>query len=83
MSFMKEILSDEIDIEIMFEPDRETIALFCIDLECVMYLRIRPSSGTLQVGTFFDFGKNHSKMYKKQKKKCEPITVEAIREKMK
>jgi hypothetical protein len=80
--FMKAILSGDIDIEIMFEPDRKTIALFCLDLECVMYLRIRPGSGTLQVGTFFDFGKDHTKMYKKQKRKCVPVTLEGIKEKM-
>lgn len=33
MNFMKELLSGEINIEIMFEPDRGTIALFCEDLE--------------------------------------------------
>jgi hypothetical protein len=83
MNFMKEILSGEIDIEIMFEPDRDTIALFCEDLECVMYLRIRPRSGTLQVGTFFDFGKAHTQMYNKQKKKCVPITIEELKERIK
>ncbi len=83
MYFIKAILSGKPDIEIMFESDRRTIALFCKDLECVMYLRIRPRSGTLQVGTFFDFGKDHTKMYKKQKKKCVPITIEEIKEKMK
>lgn len=80
MNFMKELLSGEIEIEIMFESDRGTIALFSLDLECVMYLRIRPGSGTLQVGTFFDFGRDHLKMYKKQKRKCVPITIEKIRE---
>lgn len=79
INFMKEILSGEIDIEIMFEPDRGTTALFCEDLECVMYLRIRPGTGTLQVGTFFDFGKDHTKMLKKQKRKCVSITIEELR----
>jgi len=83
MNFMKELLSGEIEIEIMFESDRGTIALFSLDLECVMYLRIRPGSGTLQVGTFFDFGRDHSKMYKKQKRKCVPITIEEIRKMLK
>lgn len=83
MFFIKAILSGELDIEIMFESDRNTIALFCKDLECVMYLRIRRGSGTLQVGTFFDFGKDRTKMYKKQRKKCVPITIEELKEKMK
>jgi hypothetical protein len=83
MNFMKALLSEEIDIEIMFEPDRGTIALFCEDLECVMYLRIRPGTGTLQVGSFFDFGKDHTKMLNKQRRKCVPITIEELKEKMK
>ncbi len=82
MYFLKAILSGEIDVKIMFQPDRQTIALFCVDLECVMYLRIRPKSGTLQVGTFFDFGTDHTRMYNKQKKKCVPITIEEVKEKI-
>ncbi len=80
--FIKAILSGDIEIEIMLEVDKGTIALFCKDLECVMYLRIRPRSGTLQVGTFFDFGKDHTKMYKKQKRKCELVTIDEIKKKM-
>lgn len=83
MNFIKALLSGEIDIEIMFEPDRRTIALFCENLECVMYLRIRPGTGTLQVGSFFDFGRDHTKMLNKQKRKCVPITIEEIRSKLK
>lgn len=79
MSFMQEFLSAEIDVGIMLEPDRGTIALFSLELESVMYLRIRLGSGTFQVGTFFDFGRDHSKIYKKQKRKCKPITIEEIR----
>ena len=79
---MKAILSDKLDIEIMYETDRETIALFCLDLECVMYLRVRPDSGSFQVGTFFDFGKDHTKMYQKQKKKCTKITLQEIKNKI-
>lgn len=82
MYFMKAILSDKLDIEIMYETDRETIALFCLDLECVMYLRVRPDSGSFQVGTFFDFGKDHTKMYQKQKKKCTKITLQEIKNKI-
>ncbi len=80
MNFIKAVLSGDIDIEIMYETDRGTIALFCIDLECVVYLRNRPGRGELQVGTFFDFGKNHIKMYLKQKKKCESITLPEIKQ---
>ncbi|MBZ0155435.1 MAG: hypothetical protein K8I29_04365 [Alphaproteobacteria bacterium] len=83
MNFMRALLSGEIDIEIMFESDRGTIALFCEALECVMYLRIRPGTGVLQVGSFFDFGKDHTKMLRKQKKKCVPITIEELKEKVK
>ncbi|MEK9165502.1 MAG: hypothetical protein AAB525_01415 [Patescibacteria group bacterium] len=79
MYFIKAILSEKLNIEMMYEPDRETIALFCLDLECVMYLRIRPGTGSLQVGTFFDFGRDHTKMYLKQKKKCVPITLQEIK----
>ena len=83
MRFIESVLSGKLNIEIMFEPDRATVALFCMDLECVIYLRIRPGSGALQVGTFFDFGRDHTRMYKKQMKKCELITVQGIKEKMK
>jgi hypothetical protein len=83
MNFMKALLSEGFDIEIMFEPGRGTIALFCEDLECVMYLRIRPGTGKLQVGSFFDFGKDHTKMLNKQKRKCVHITLEEIKDKIK
>lgn len=82
MYFIKEILSGEINIEIMYESDRGTIALFCLELESVVYLRVRPKNKTLQVGTFFDFGKDHMKMYLKQKKKCESITLSEIKKKL-
>lgn len=82
MSFMKELLSGELDIEIMLEPDRGTIALFCEDLDCVMYLRIRPGTGAFQIGSFFDFGKDHTKMLNKQKRKCVPISLEELKEKI-
>lgn len=79
--FMKAVLSGNFEVEMMYEIDRGTIALFCLELECVMYLRNRPGSGTLQVGTFFDFGKDHTKMYLKQKRKCQPITLSEIKRK--
>lgn len=82
MYFIKAILSEKLNIEMMYEPDRCTIALFCLDLECVMYLRIRPGTGSLQVGTFFDFGRDHTKMCLKQKKKCRPITLQEIKERL-
>ena len=82
MYFMKAILSGKLNIEMMYEEDRGTIALFCLDLECVMYLRIRQGSGSLQVGTFFDFGRSHTKMCLKQKKKCIKITLQEIKNKI-
>jgi len=79
MVFIKEILEGNIPSELMFQPDRGTFALFCNDLESVVYLRIRPKIG-LQVGTFFDFGKGHSKMENKQKRKCVPIPAKKMKE---
>jgi hypothetical protein len=79
MMFVKSILSEKFNVELMFQMDRKTFAIFCIDLECVVYLRNRVGSGKLQIGTFFDFGKNHNKMYLKQKKKCIEITPQDFR----
>lgn len=79
--FIKAVLSGGFSIEMMYEIDRGTVALFCLELECVLYLRNRPGSGFLQVGTFFDFGRDHVKMYLKQKRKCEPITLSEIKQK--
>jgi len=73
MNFINAILKEEFEIELMHETDSGNLAIFCTDLECVMYLRVRIGSGRLQLGTFFDFGRHHSKMYKKQKRKCVPI----------
>lgn len=80
MHFMKALLSDDFGSELMHEIETGNIAIFCEDLECVMYLRARVGSGRLQVGTFFDFGRDHAKMLNKQKKKCVPITLQAIKE---
>jgi len=74
MHFIKAILCEEVTVEIMHEVDRGTIAVFCADLDCVIYLRNRIGTGKLQIGSFFDFGRDHTKMYEKQKKKCVPIT---------
>lgn len=82
MLFIREILNRTVDIELMYQEDRGTFAVFCNDLECVLYLRARPGSGKLQIGTFFDFGKNHEKMYLKQKKKCIPITPHELKNKL-
>lgn len=76
MHFMQAILSENFEKEVMFEKDRGTFAVFCSDLDCVLYLRVRVGSGKLQIGTFFDFGRDHEKMLNKQKKKCEPLTRE-------
>lgn len=73
MYFIKNILEEGVKIELNFEEHTGNFAIFCKDLECVVYLRIRKGSGKLQIGTFIDFGKNHTKMYQKQKRKCEPI----------
>ena len=82
MYFLEALLSSDVETELMYESDRGTIAIFCAGLECVMYLRIRPGTGNLQVGTFFDFGKDHTKMCIKQKKKCIPVTLQEIKEKL-
>ena len=82
MLFIKEMLGCSVDIELMYQNDRGTFAIFCNDLECVLYLRARPGSGKLQIGTFFDFGKNHEKMYLKKKKKCIPITPHELKDKL-
>ena len=79
MHFIKAMLREEVKIEILHEPDRGTIAVFCIDLDCVMYLRNRVGTRKLQIGTFFDFGRDHAKMYEKQKRKCVPITDEELK----
>lgn len=73
MMFMEFILRDDIEWEVMYQPDRGTIAIFCKSLDCVMYLRHRQGSGQLQIGSFFDFGKDHGKRYRSQKKKCTPL----------
>lgn len=78
MLFIKAILKCTVNTDLMYQEDRGTFAVFCEDLECVVYLRPRPGSGRLQIGTFFDFGKNHEKMYLKQKKKCIPIAPQDI-----
>lgn len=80
MNFIKAILCEEISVEVMFEPDRGTIAVFCVDLDCVVYLRNRVGTKKLQIGTFIDFGKEHTKMYEKQKRNCVPITEEGLKE---
>lgn len=82
MLFIKEILAGNFDTELMYENDRGTFAIFCFDLECVIYLRSRSGSGKLQMGTFFDFGKDHKKMYLKQKKKCTEITLQELKNKL-
>lgn len=84
MHFLKAILTLDSDIkkEIMFEEETGNIAVFCLDLECVIYLRIRVGSKALQCATFFDFGKDHTKMYKKQKIKCISISDTQLKEKV-
>lgn len=78
MYFIRELLSGGIGREIMLEGNTGNIAIFCEELESVMYLRPRPSPFSFQIGTFFDFGRDHTKMYKKQKRKCTPISDKDI-----
>lgn len=80
MRFIEAMLVGEMAIEVLFEEDTGNLAVFCEDLDCVMYLRIRKGSGSLQLATFFDFGKDHTKMYTKQKQKCVPITDTQLKE---
>ncbi|OIO72217.1 MAG: hypothetical protein AUJ85_10650 [Elusimicrobia bacterium CG1_02_37_114] len=82
MYFMKAVLDDDIKKEVMFESDSGNFAIFCLDLECVVYLRNRAGHKSLQVVTFFDFGKDHIKMYNKQKRKCTPIDSVQLRDKL-
>ena len=64
------LLSVNTPTELLFEPSTRNYAVFCKDLDVVMYMGIRPATQSFQVKTFFDFGKNHTKMYEKQKRKC-------------
>ncbi len=80
MLFIVEILAGNVIVELGYQEDRATFALFSRELECVVYLRRRSGSGALQVGTFFDFGKDHEKMYRKQKKKCVDVTLQEMRD---
>lgn len=82
MLFIKAVLSGKLSIEIMDQPDRGTFAIFCVDLDCVIYLRSRVGTGRLQVCTFFDFGEKRTKHYERQKKKCIPITLQEIKNKL-
>jgi hypothetical protein len=83
MYFIKAMLTGKVGTEIMYQPDKDNFAVFCVDLDCVMYLRNRAGTGKLQISTFFDFGKDHTKMYKKQKRKCIEIKPEEFRQKIK
>jgi len=80
MAFMRELLRATGLIEMCYESDTGNIALFSTELDCVMYLRIRPATRSLQVSTFFYFGRDHSKMYKKQRVKCVGISVDKLKE---
>ena len=80
MRFIEVMLAESVATEVMFEQETGNLAVFCDDLDCVMCLRIRKGSGKLQLATFFDFGKDHTKMCAKQKKKCVPITDAQIKE---
>jgi len=79
MLFIKTLLETPKISEILYEPGYGNLAVFSKDLEIVLYARPRKGSGILQVATFFDFGKDHTKMYEKQFKKCMPITEDIIK----
>lgn len=79
MMFIQALLKGTSKTELTIELDTNNIAIFSVELECVLYLRIRPTTKTLQAGTFFDFGRNHTKMYNKQKRKCKDITIKELK----
>ncbi len=79
MHFITAILNEKVNIEITFEESSGNIAIFCKDLDCVMYLRNRVGTKKLQIGSFFDFGKEHTKNYERQRKKCRPISEEELK----
>lgn len=82
MLFIKHLLCGSVDVEVLWEPGvYDSVAIFCHDLDCVMYLRPRPESKTFQVKTFFDFGEHHTKHYERQKKKCISITLLELKQK--
>lgn len=74
MLFIKVMIENYSNYELMYEQDSGHLAIFSLDLEAVIYLIPWPKTKTLRVGTFFDFGKDHAKMYLKQKRKCIEIT---------
>ncbi len=80
MMFIKAMITGCVYIELGFEHDSGNFAVFSRDLDCVMYLKPWPSTKSLRLMTFFDFGKNFTKMYNKQKKKCEELTIKKFKE---
>jgi len=80
MHFIRAMLHEKVDIEIMYEQDRGTIAIFCVALDCIMYLRNRVGTGKLQIGSFFDVGKDHTKMLERRRKQCVLLSDEKLRE---
>lgn len=78
MYFIRELLLGKIGREIMLESDTGNVAIFCEELESVMYLRPRTNPSSFQIGTFFDFGRDHTKMCEKQRRKCVPISGKEI-----
>jgi len=78
MGFIEHMLNPIFPRELTFEPSTGNIAIFSVDLEAVLYLRPRPKGQTLQLATFFDFGKKHEQMYRKQKDKTIPLAENKI-----
>ena len=80
MHYIRSILRNGIEYELTFEDDRGTIALFCKKLDCVVYLRVRVGTENLEIGSFFDFGRDHTRLYDKQRRKCRPVSAREIQD---
>lgn len=78
MLFIEVLLKSEVKAELLYEPDTKNIAIFSQELEIVIYLRPIVPVREFQVVTFFDFGRDHTKMYLKQKRKCKEISEDQL-----
>lgn len=82
LMFIKALLEEDTPREILFEPEYNSLVIISLDMESVLYLRPIRDTKTFQVKTFFDFGKDTTRMYKKQRNKCVEIDrIEKIFEK--
>jgi len=80
MMFIKAIIEKIVAIELGFEEDTGNFAVFSHDLDCVIYLKPWPSTKSLRLMTFFDFGKDFVKMFQKQKRKCVGLNPKDFKE---